>query len=415
MPATPKFGLRYPNETDTPDVPRDIHNLASDVETALGPGTTPPTGIAPGECEVWTGSAWARSTIQKLVAASLVGYPADATKYLAGDGSWPTLPLTPPGVVSQYAGASAPAGWLFCDGSPVSRSTYAALFAAIGTTYGIGDGSSTFNLPDLRGKVPVGKAASGTFAALGSMGGAETHTLAIAELPSHDHGGSVAAISAGTPSGAVGSTFAGTPLGTHSHNFTGSALPTHTHAFTGSALAGHSHVFTGSALAAHTHAFSGNTVPDHHHKLTASAPNDVQVVYNAHARDGGTIAVVDVAGAAGATGATNLPAWGGFVDFSDSSAGSVGGTNASVTAGTPAGSINSVSAGTPAGTNAAISAGTPAGTIDSQSAGTPSGTVTSTFTGNALGTHAHAITAQGGGAAISLLSPYVVLNYIVKT
>lgn len=64
---------------------------------------------------------------------------------------------TPPGAYMPYAGATAPTGWLLCAGQAVSRTTYAALFAAIGTTHGAGDGSATFNLPDLRGRVPAGK------------------------------------------------------------------------------------------------------------------------------------------------------------------------------------------------------------------------------------------------------------------
>lgn len=58
----------------------------------------------------------------------------------------------PAGVVLPYAGPVPPAGWLLCDGSNVSRTTYAKLFAAVGTTYGVGDGSTTFKLPDLRGE-----------------------------------------------------------------------------------------------------------------------------------------------------------------------------------------------------------------------------------------------------------------------
>lgn len=65
------------------------------------------------------------------------------------------------GVVSPYAGSSAPTGWLLCDGSAVSRTTYASLFAITSTTYGVGDGSTTFNLPDLRSRIPVG-AGTGT-------------------------------------------------------------------------------------------------------------------------------------------------------------------------------------------------------------------------------------------------------------
>lgn len=67
----------------------------------------------------------------------------------------------PTGTVNQYAGSSAPTGWFICDGSAISRTIYATLFAVVGTTYGSGDGSTTFNLPDLRGRVPVGYASGG--------------------------------------------------------------------------------------------------------------------------------------------------------------------------------------------------------------------------------------------------------------
>lgn len=80
-------------------------------------------------------------------------------------------------------------GWLICDGSAVSRTTYANLFAAIGTTYGPGDGATTFNLPDLRGRVPVGSGAGTGLTArtIGQTFGEETHTLTITEMPSHNH------------------------------------------------------------------------------------------------------------------------------------------------------------------------------------------------------------------------------------
>lgn len=64
--------------------------------------------------------------------------------------------LTPSGAVMPFAGATAPSGWLLCYGQAVSRTTYAALFAVIATTYGTGDGSTTFNLPDMRGRVAAG-------------------------------------------------------------------------------------------------------------------------------------------------------------------------------------------------------------------------------------------------------------------
>ena len=99
----------------------------------------------------------------------------------------------PTGIVQAYSITTAPTGWLLCDGSAVSRATYTDLFTLIGTTYGLGDGSTTFNLPDLRGRVPVGKDDMGGNAAnivlingdtLGNSGGEETHTLTTDEMAS---------------------------------------------------------------------------------------------------------------------------------------------------------------------------------------------------------------------------------------
>jgi microcystin-dependent protein len=78
-------------------------------------------------------------------------------------------------------------GYLLCNGQAVSRMKYAALFSLIGTAYGTGDGSTTFNLPDLRGRAPHGQNSVGTYATRGVTGGAETVTLAAATLPAHNH------------------------------------------------------------------------------------------------------------------------------------------------------------------------------------------------------------------------------------
>lgn len=90
----------------------------------------------------------------------------------------------PAGIVMPFAGSTAPEGYLLCNGSAVSRTDYATLFGVIGTTYGAGDGSTTFNLPDLSGRVVIG--VSGTHA-LASTGGSETVTLSASELPAHTH------------------------------------------------------------------------------------------------------------------------------------------------------------------------------------------------------------------------------------
>ena len=92
------------------------------------------------------------------------------------------------GSIIQFAGATIPSGWLLCDGSELSRTTYADLFNAIGTTYGVGDGSTTFNLPNLKGRVVVGQDISQTeFDTLGETGGEKAHTLTINEIPPHNH------------------------------------------------------------------------------------------------------------------------------------------------------------------------------------------------------------------------------------
>ena len=120
--------------------------------------------------------------------------------HLVSDGSnWVTANTegSPSGIMTPFAGATAPAGWLLCDGTAVSRTTYAKLFAVISTAYGVGDGSTTFNLPDMRGRLPLGQDDMGGTSAnrvthaqadsLGGSEGSETHVLTAAEMPSHDH------------------------------------------------------------------------------------------------------------------------------------------------------------------------------------------------------------------------------------
>jgi microcystin-dependent protein len=116
--------------------------------------------------------------------------------------------LVPTGVLNPYAGATAPVGWLLCFGQSISRTTYATLFTAIGTTYGSVSGT-TFNLPDMRGQVTAGLDNMGGTSRnrvvdtdadvlggeIGDSGGhththnlsAGAHTLTTAEIPSHSH------------------------------------------------------------------------------------------------------------------------------------------------------------------------------------------------------------------------------------
>lgn len=120
-------------------------------------------------------------------------------KFLKSDGadvSW-SGGVVPPGAVMAWATNSAPTGWLLCYGQTVSRTTYADLYSTIGNSFGSGDGSTTFNLPDLRGRTVIGRDNMGGTSAnritaswadgLGDSGGAETHTLTTTEMPSHTH------------------------------------------------------------------------------------------------------------------------------------------------------------------------------------------------------------------------------------
>lgn len=114
-----------------------------------------------------------------------------------------TPSVIPAGSLQSFAGSSAPNGWLLCYGQAVSRTLYPYLYTAIGTTYGSGDGLTTFNVPDLRGRFIAGLDNMGGSAAgrltgsntgnisspttLGSAGGEENHTVLTGEMPSHSH------------------------------------------------------------------------------------------------------------------------------------------------------------------------------------------------------------------------------------
>jgi microcystin-dependent protein len=130
-------------------------------------------------------------------AASGAGDVTDLTAHLAGIDM-----ILPAGMLMPYAGSTEPTGWVFCYGQNLNRITYARLFTAVGTAYGVGDGSTTFGVPDLRGRTLAGKDNMGGTAAsritsggsgitgttLGATGGLETHTLTEAQLAAHTHG-----------------------------------------------------------------------------------------------------------------------------------------------------------------------------------------------------------------------------------
>lgn len=184
---TPGKGLLIPTAglNLNTDVPFN-NNKATELKAAqFQDAGTAPTGISnANQVQTASGDLWFTNgsgvAVQITSGASTVA---------------PATSNTPPGIVLPYAGSSAPAGYLLCDGTAVSRVTYSALFAVIGTAYGAGDTTTTFNLPNTSGRVPMG---AGTYTdsvsgsvtrTLAQQIGAEKHVLVLNELASHNHGG----------------------------------------------------------------------------------------------------------------------------------------------------------------------------------------------------------------------------------
>jgi microcystin-dependent protein len=154
------------------DIFERLEILMGDVDTGAGRYTisaTEPTDPTPLEGDRWWDTT---DKVLKVYNATAAGW------YEVGETS---------GVIKLFSGAAAPTGWLLCNGAAISRTTYAALFAITGIVYGVGDGSTTFNIPDLRGRVPVGLSTDTEFDALGKTGGEKTHELTEAEMPAHIH------------------------------------------------------------------------------------------------------------------------------------------------------------------------------------------------------------------------------------
>jgi microcystin-dependent protein len=193
--------------------------------------------------------------------------------------------VMPPGAVMPFAANSAPAGWLTANGAAISRTTYSALFAVIGGTYGVGDGSTTFNLPDLRGYFVRGSGTNSDGVASGTFGARQADAY-----KSHNHGGLTTAGNTGGESADHAHYVSGTTGGEsadHAHYVSGttSSNGSHTHTqlgggshddggpnVTGSVTSGtlsniaangaHTHTFaawSGGRNTAHTHSFAGWT------------------------------------------------------------------------------------------------------------------------------------------------------------
>lgn len=298
--------------------------------------------------EKWSGAAW-----------STLGFHTVIDSHIANTSIHTAFP---PGSGMEFYGSSVPSGWLLCDGSAISRATYAALFAVIGTTWGVGDGSTTFNLPDMRGRFPLGRAAAGTGSALGSTGGSLDHTHTG---PSHTHS-----------------------VNSHSHD-----MGNHTHP-----NSDHSH-----SQPLHTH-----TLGAHYHSAAGSGADIAISSSGAHAHGVPTRANV-TAFSAGSTNyavAEKNLAWAGAYAINTETAGAHVHAHGDFTG--RVGNVTSGNNGDSTLTTSSSGNDNTGGIVGAVPAtGVPS---TNTTSGTALTTNA-----GGTGATGSNNPAYAVINYIIKT
>ena len=265
----------------------------------------------------------------------------------------------PSGTVVMHAAPTPPPGWLSCDGSAVSRAVYPGLFSSIGTTYGVGDGSTTFNLPNLRGRVAVGF--GGSYDTMGATGGAETVTLTADQMPVHTH-----------------------TQNPHSH-----VQNSHTH-----------------TQSAHNHAQNSHNHAQNSHNHSASAHSHGSAAHNhsqgahLHGSDGGAL------GWRGNTFGSGSLA-GIAQDGSARNTSSTTASNASTSVTTYTETSANVAA---TATNTAATATNTAATATNNAATATNNTATAT-NNNTTATNNNA----GGGAAHPNMQPFMVLNYIIKT
>ena len=278
---------------------RGIVELAEDSEVRTG--TDSERAVTPAGLDSRTATT-ARTGILSLATTSLADQGTNTTTaitpaLLARIVASVSGGSVPVGTLIDYGGVSAPTGFLVCNGSLISRTTYATLFSAIGTVWGAGNGSTTFNIPNLQGRFSIG---SDNSRAVGDLGGTEDVTLTSGQIPSHSHSdGSLTTTTVSSHSHGDGSYTAGGAT-SHSHGsgtYGTDTAPNHSHTFTrraggtsGSSSAdaggssrssqttssagGHSHDVSGTSASGggHSHSVSGSSgsAGGHDHGVSGS-------------------------------------------------------------------------------------------------------------------------------------------------
>ncbi len=267
---------------------------------------------------------------------------------------------TPVGSILSYAGTSVPTGWLFCDGSEVSKTTYSRLFNVIGTLYGTSSDSSKFVLPNLADRVLVGKTNSNS---VGNSGGSSTITLSTDQLPSHTHTGT------------------SDLSGSHTHIGTTDLSGVHSHTGTSDSSGSHAHTGTVDSAGSHTHSIND---PGHTH---------IQTTINDDYNNSGGNSYPN----------QNNPSFAGY----DSSGSKLWYNVNSSTTG-----ITINSAGAHQHTFTSDSNGSHQHSFTTQN----SSTHAHEFTTQSSGSHAHTFTTNstGGGNEIDIRNKYIVINYIIR-
>lgn len=361
--ATTTSGFRYPVSADDPDIPRDIRQLAEDIDNYLN---ATGGGVFNGVLPVFdiNGNS---STANKLSTARTISLGGNLSGSASFDGSAnvtisatvdPLAGTVPTGAMVQYLGTTAPNGWLFCTGSAVSRSTYSGLFDLFGTRYGAGNGSTTFNLPDMRERFARGSASTSSLS--GTAGGSATHQHTNTGLTTGSAGGHNHEVD--VPS------FTQSGDGGHAH-----VVDDHYHT-----TADHTHN-TGNASANHAHNYNPPSISD---TSNASSSNNSVTLGSgySHANSGHTHSVTINIGEE----PTNES---GAVHYHGTNGASAGNTTSGQTYTAP--------------NDSTTTSTTHSHTIDIAAFNTVGGE----------GAHTHG---QGTSDSVSNIPPYIDINYIVK-
>lgn len=196
MGKTTRYEIPYPNPDDLADIPKNLKDIVKKIEEILdskidkeegkGLSTNDYTNEDKAKL-IPTGGTTGQVLAKKTDTDNDVEW---VNQTGGGSATGDTLPV---GSIMPYPKATAPENWLVCDGSELDRTEYNHLFAIIGTTFGEGDGSTTFNLPNIKGRTIVGlNADDADFNTIGKTIGEKTHTLTIKEMPEHNHKQSLA-------------------------------------------------------------------------------------------------------------------------------------------------------------------------------------------------------------------------------